>query len=260
MIFFYYNVCKLCASKKQKILKLKKSAMYPEKENQRSFENNQMYNEIDLSKLFSIKRYSDLITNSNGSSGLQLDPKVLKFFLELLGFLNLADLIRIADDFNLKKEQSPDRKLSLFISHNNEIMNGDISYHYDNPGDICPIQYDSSDDSIIIDFVGSKPVCIRINITFFDSFDNSENYVRYTLPVAIENELDEDHRYIINGIAKVHNMCDPEEVEDFFEELEEVDYNNNITVATVFHLQNTNMGKAIVAMTRNDETYFPNVN
>jgi len=252
--------------------------MVLEKEDQKSFENNQMYNEIALSydddfgilsrkiaRLFSIKSYSDLTTNSDNSSGSQLDPKVLTFLLELLRFLMIKDLIRIADDFNLVKKQYPDRKLSLFISHNNEIMNGNTNYCYDDPGDIYPFEDDNNnfkiDNSIIIDFVDSDPVCIRINITFFESFDNSENYVRYTLPITTENELDEDHRYVVDGIAKVHNACDPEEVENFVEEYKYVYYNNNmIEIDNNNDLQITSMGETVLSVFDINETYFTNLN
>jgi len=235
--------------------------MYLEKEDQILSSNIQMHNKI--ARLFTIKVFDDLITinfDNQESFQLLLNPKVLTLFLELLEFLNLENLIKIADSFNLKKEQDRDRKLSLFISHNNEIINLDTNYCYDNPGHINLMDDDSFDDCIIIDFVESKPVCIMIKITYTDSLDNSKNYVRYTLPITTENELDGDHRYVVNGIAKVHNVSYLEEDEDFFEEYEEVEYDNNITIKKVLHIQNTSTEKVIVAMVSNDKSYLPDLN
>jgi len=211
----------------------------------------------NIDNLFSIKYNSDIITvNSDGTSDLQLRPNIVMTFLHLLKHKNLESMIKLADDFNLKKEQTSSRTKSLFISHNNKIVNSDEGYCYIDPYDIYPLKGDDNqefNESITIDFIEHKPVCIRFNINIFDK--NSTTYIRYMLPVGLGN----NGKYIINGIAKVHYVCDLETIENYFEEYKYVSYNNCMIDYSHQHdIKITSMAKKVNSEFDNDKSYLTN--
>lgn len=214
----------------------------------------------NMDNLFNIKNSRDLITvNSEITSNLQLKSNIVMTLLELISFEDLKGMIRIADDFNMKKKQSSHRTMSLLITHNNEIVNGDIKHCYNNPDDIYPFKGDINfkfTESIIIDFVGSEPVCIRFNITLFDQ--DSTTHVRYVLPVGYDNKRD-NGEYIINGLAKVNCTIDLEDTENYCDFHNYVAYNGRMIDYThSYDLKITSMGKKVIAKFDDDASYLTN--